>query len=446
MELALLTDLGKHSFSQERELTGNLVVHPVSSEDSAAVDAVTCSKISIRHQVSGSFFSVTVHPQERLAACSCVVNDQLRIPCAEVVKALHSLALPDDEIAIVIKNCFLPPYLCETYVRTFENLHVDIPTSDCLERQSSNAMSVLPPPYYKVRKVGRNKKRRMKSQGEMGSGGKTHRTGRRKRATKAAMNAATLIDIFSFSDPLPTSIDANHDDNANNNSRCCSKCGLPGCRADICETHRQSNFVPPSALVASRDYVVFKCAGAPTLDSCDEKAVFVTKKIQLHLQESDFVRDTLVSFGEDIHLFVANYSNEEPNSPAVFSAHGQEERVGQPKDEPTSPTSSWNMYDEAMQQAAADWDVDSQEISRNTSKCEQPPMVEFDVYPFAKHHLSIDASVFSKIKAIILDISYVPSPEETAKFAAMNEERGIIDLRKGEGSDTIAKFGTEPIT
>ena len=141
-----------------------------------------------------------------------------------------------------------------------------------------------------------------------------------------------------------------------------------------------------------------------------------------------------------------HHPKEEPNSPAVFSAHGQEERVGQPKDEPTSPTSSWNMYDEAMQQAAADWDVDSREISTNTSKCEQPPMVEFDVYPFAKHHLSIDASVFSKIKAIILDISYVPSPEETAKFAAMNEERGIIDLRKGEGSDTIAKFGTEPIT
>jgi hypothetical protein len=224
-----------------------------------------------------------------------------------MIKALHSLALSDDEIGVVVKNSFLSPYLCETYVRTFEKLYVDIPTSDCLERQSSNAVSVLPPPYYKARKGGRNKKRRMKSEGEMGSGGKTHRTARRKRSTKAAMNAATLIDVYSFSDPLPTT-DGKNDDNATDKSgtdkRCCSKCGLPGCRADICQTHRQSNFVPPSTLVASRDYVVFNCAGAPTLDSCDEKAISVTKKIQQHQQESEFVRDTLVSFGEDIRLFV----------------------------------------------------------------------------------------------------------------------------------------------
>jgi hypothetical protein len=56
VDSTLLTDLGKHSYSQEILLTGNLVVNPVSSEHSAADDAVTCSKISLRHQVSGSIF------------------------------------------------------------------------------------------------------------------------------------------------------------------------------------------------------------------------------------------------------------------------------------------------------------------------------------------------------------------------------------------------------
>jgi hypothetical protein len=58
-------------------------------------------------------------------------------------------------------------------------------------------------------------------------------------------------------------------------------------------------------------------------------------------------------------------------------------------------------------------------------------MVEFDVFPFAANHLSIEESVFHEIRAIIADISYVATQEETAKFELLNEERGTIDLAKG---------------
>jgi sentrin-specific protease 1 len=120
-----------------------------------------------------------------------------------------------------------------------------------------------------------------------------------------------------------------------------------------------------------------------------------------------------------------------------------------PEEDLTSPTSrepEEDMYEQAMQLAAADCDldVDGPQSPTNTSKCEQP-MVEFDVFPFAANHFSIEESVFLKMRATIHDIYYVASPEERAKFARLNEERGNIDLGEGGGNETIAKLGTEEI-
>lgn len=133
----------------------------------------------------------------------------------------------------------------------------------------------------------------------MGNSGKTQCTGQRRRGTKVAIDQSTLQDVASFAVAPPTSInDGKRNVVDNCSQRCCTKCETPGCRADVCQTHRLSNFVPAATIVPADDYIVWHCDRQATNGERDEKSVQLTIQIQKQQLDPKFVKETVDSFGD----------------------------------------------------------------------------------------------------------------------------------------------------